>query len=38
MFRLKVVYGRFRHPVPPGQVGGLRARLGLLKHADDLLF
>src|SRR5690606_7587518 len=38
ILRLPVVDRRFRYPVPSGQVGGLRARLGLLQHTDDLLF
>jgi iron complex outermembrane recepter protein len=37
ILRLPVVDRRFRHPVPPGKVSGLRSRLGLLQHADDLL-
>ena len=38
ILRLPVVDRRFRNPVSPGQVGGLRSRLRLLEHADDLLF
>ena len=35
---LPVVDRRFRHPVPPGQISGLRTRLCFLQHANDLLF
>lgn len=34
---LPVVDGRFRHAVPPGQIGRLRASLGLVQKPDDLL-
>lgn len=29
---------RFRNPVPPSQISGLRTRLSFLQHANDLLF
>jgi pimeloyl-ACP methyl ester carboxylesterase len=35
---LPVVDRRFRNAVSPGQIGRLRARLGLLQNPDDLLF
>ena len=38
ILRLPVVDRRLRHSVSTGQVSGLRTRLSLLQHSDDLLF